>query len=201
MGEQHQLNEAVHIPARIGTGFGFVIVLLGLLCILAPFVTGIAVTTMIAISVIAAGSVMAVYAFKAGSFGRGALQLLFGGITIIAGVTLLTTPIFGLFALTTVLIAWFLVDGVYSIIAGIRGKNNPGWIWVIVSGVASILLAILLFQQWPDSGTYAVGLLVGIRLIFTGWSVAMLGMLADGAVDVVEEATKEAATSQEKPKG
>lgn len=188
MSEEQQIHEAIHMPARVGTGFGFAIMLLGVLCILAPFVTGIAVSTMIAIGVIAAGLVMAVYAFKAGSFGKGAFQFLFGGITIIAGVALLTAPMFGLFALTTVLIAWFLVDGVFSIIAGVRGKGNQGWIWVTVSGVAGILLAVLLFQQWPDSGTYAVGLLVGIRLIFTGWSVAMLGMLSDESIDIVEEA-------------
>ena len=68
MGEEQQIHEAVHMPARLGTGLGFAIVLLGVLCIMAPFVTGLAVSTMIAIGVIAAGSVMAVYAFKAGSF-------------------------------------------------------------------------------------------------------------------------------------
>ena len=104
----------------------------------------------------------------------------------------------GLFALTTVLIAWFLVDGIFSIIAGVRGKGNPGWIWVIVSGVASIVLAVLLFQQWPDSGAYAVGILVGIRLIFSGWSVAMLSMMSDEAIDLVEEtiASEEQSASQ-----
>jgi hypothetical protein len=52
---------------------------------------------------------------------------------------------------------------------------------------------VLLWRQWPASGNFAIGLLVGIRLIFTGWSIAMLGMIGDAAVDVVEEAVHEAA--------
>ena len=53
-------------------------------------------------------------------------------------------------------------------------------------------LAVLLYRQWPDSGAYAVGLLVGIRLIFSGWSIAMLGMLGDATVDVAEAVVEEA---------
>jgi uncharacterized membrane protein HdeD (DUF308 family) len=93
------------------------------------------------------------------------------------------------------LLAYFLVDGIFAIIAGVRGKGAPGWGWMIVSGIASIVLAVILWRQWPVSGTYAIGLLVGIRLIFTGWSIAMLGMLGDATVDVVEDAVEEAANS------
>ena len=64
---------------------------------------------------------------------------------------------------------------------------------MIVSGVASVVLAVLLWRQWPASGAYAVGMLVGIRLIFSGWSIAMLGMLGDAAVDIVEQAVEDEA--------
>lgn len=63
----------------------------------------------------------------------------------------------------------------------------------MVSGIASLVLGILLWNQWPDSGAYAVGLLVGIRLIFAGWSIAMLGMMGDATVDVAKEAVEGAA--------
>lgn len=185
------LGDIARLPSRVGTVWGFVIMLLGMLCIMTPFVSGVAVSGMIAVILVAAGMAMTVYAFKAGSFGKGLLQFLFGGITIVAGVAVFAQPVLSMFTLTAVLIAWFLVDGVFSIIAGIRGKGEPGWGWVIVSGVASIVLAVLLWRQWPASGTYAVGLFAGIRLIFTGWSVAMLGMMGDASVDVVEEAVEE----------
>ena len=135
---------------------------------------------------------MTTYAFKAGTFGKGLLQFLFGGITILAGVLMLVRPMLGLFTMTAVLIAWFIVDGVFAIIAGIRGKGQPGSGWIIVSGVASLILGILLWRQWPASGAFAVGLLVGIRLIFTGWSIAMLGMMGDATVDAAEDTAEKA---------
>ena len=181
-----ELSDLARAPSRIGTGWGFAIILLGMLCVLTPFLSGVAVNTLVAIMVAAAGLTMTVYAFKAGSFGKGLLQFLFGGISVLAGIFLLVQPIVGLYTMTAVLIAWFIVDGVFAIIAGIRGKGEPGWGWVIFSGIASLVLGILLWRQWPASGAFAVGLLVGIRLIFTGWSVAMLGMMGDAAVDEAE---------------
>ena len=187
----NELSNIARAPSRSGTGWGFAIIILGMLCVMTPFVSGIAVNTMVAILVAAAGLTMTIYAFKAGKFGKGLLQFLFGGITIVAGVLMLVRPMLGLYTMTAVLIAWFIVDGVFAIIAGIGGKGEPGWGWVIVSGAASLILGILLWRQWPASGAFAIGLLVGIRLIFTGWSIAMLGMMGDATVDVVEDAADE----------
>jgi uncharacterized membrane protein HdeD (DUF308 family) len=158
-----------------------------------PFVSGVAVTSFVAVLITAAGLTMTMYAFKAGSFGKGLLQFLFGGITIVCGVAMFVTPMLSMFTLTGVLMVYFVVDGGFSIYSGVKGRPAPGWGWVIISGIASIVLAVLLYREWPDSGTYAVGLLVGIRLIFAGWSIAMLGMLGDVTVDVAKEVVKEAA--------
>jgi uncharacterized membrane protein HdeD (DUF308 family) len=189
------LSDIVRTPGRIGTGWGFAIMLLGILAVSAPFVSGVATTSFVAVLITAAGLTMTMYAFKAGSFGKGLLQFLFGGITIACGVAMFVTPMFSMFTLTGVLMVYFLVDGIFAIFSGVKGRPAPGWGWVIISGTASIVLAVLLWRQWPDSGTYAVGLLVGIRLIFTGWSIAMLGMLGDATVDVVESAVEEADSS------
>ena len=188
-----ELSDIARAPSRVGTGWGFAVMLLGMLAIMAPFVSGVAVTATVAVLITAAGLSMTVYAFKAGSFGKGVLQFLFGGITVICGVAMFSAPVLSMLTLTGILLAYFLVDGIFAIVSGVRGKGTPGWGWMIVSGIASIVLAVILWRQWPISGAYTIGLLVGIRLIFTGWSIAMLGMLGDAAVDVVEEAVEEAA--------
>ena len=188
-----ELSRIAHAPWRVGTGWGFAVMLLGMLAMMAPFVTGVAITGLVAVLITAAGLAMTAYAFKAGSFGKGLLQLLFGGITVVCGIAMFLTPMLSMYTLTGVLMAYFVVDGVFAIVSGVRGRPTPGWGWVIVSGIASVVLAVLLWRQWPASGNFAIGLLVGIRLIFTGWSIAMLGMIGDAAVDVVEEAVHEAA--------
>jgi uncharacterized membrane protein HdeD (DUF308 family) len=114
---------------------------------------------------------------------------------LVSGVAMFSTPVLSMLTLTGILLVYFLIDGIFAIMAGIKGKGAPGWGWMIVSGIASIVLAVILWRQWPVSGAYAIGLLVGIRLIFTGWSIAILGMLGDATIDVVEEAVEEAASS------
>jgi len=187
------LSDIARAPSRIGTGWGFAVMLLGILAIMAPFVSGVTVTSLVAVAITAAGIAMTVYAFKAGSFGKGLLQFLFGGITILFGIAMFVTPLRSMFGLTGLLMAYFVVDGLFAIFSGVRGRPQPGWGWMIVSGVASVVLAVLLWRQWPASGAYAVGMLVGIRLIFSGWSIAMLGMLGDAAVDIVEQAVEDEA--------
>ncbi len=191
----NELSDITRAPSRVATGWGFAVMLLGMLAIMAPFVAGLAATVTVAGLIVAAGLSMTVYAFKAGSFGKGLLQFLFGGITALCGVAMFSTPVLSMLTLTGILLAYFLVDGIFAIIAGVRGKGAPGWGWMIVSGIASIVLAVILWRQWPISGANTIGLLVGIRLIFTGWSIAMLGMLGDAMVDVVEDAAEEAADS------
>jgi len=187
------LSDIARVPSRIGTGWGFAVMLLGILAIMAPFISGVTVTSLVAVAITAAGIAMTVYAFKAGSFGKGLLQFLFGGITILFGIAMFVTPLRSMFGLTGLLMAYFVVDGLFAIFSGVRGRPQPGWGWMIVSGVASVVLAVLLWRQWPASGAYAVGMLVGIRLIFSGWSIAMLGMLGDAAVDIVAQAVEDEA--------
>ncbi len=149
----NELSDIARAPSRVGTGWGFAIMLLGMLAIMAPFVSGVAVTAMVAV---------------------------------------FSAPVTGMLTLTGILLVYFFVDGIFSIIAGVRGKGAPGWGWVTVSGIASVVLAVIIWRQWPISGAFAIGLLVGIRLIFTGWSIAMLGMLGDATIDVVEDAVEQA---------
>ncbi len=187
----NDLSAVARVSSRTGTVWGFAVMLLGMLCIMTPFLSGIAVNTVVAILIVASGISITIYAFKAGSIGKGLLQFLFGGITLIAGVAMLLRPMLGMFTMTAILIAWFIVDGVFAIIAGIRGRSEKGWGWVLVSGIASLVLGIFLWRQWPASGAFAIGLLAGIRLIFTGWSIAMLGMMGDASVDIAKEISKE----------
>ena len=58
-----------------------------------------------------------------------------------------------------------------------------------VSGLASLVLGIMIIRQWPVSGAWAVGMLVGIRLIFSGWSMIALGGIGAAAADDIERET------------
>ena len=176
---QSLVANTVRGNARLGTVSGFLLVVLGILAIATPFVSGVAASTLVSAIMIAAGMTLLFFCFKAESFGRGIGQFLLGSLTVVGGSFMLMEPVLTLFTLTGVLLVWFIADGIVTIYQGIKRKPQEGWGWVVFSGISSLVLGGLLAYQWPMSGTYAVGILVGIRLLFAGWSVAMLGMAGD----------------------
>ena len=71
----------------------------------------------------------------------------------------------------------------------VKGSARAGTTWGFAVVIASIALAYFLYSDWPVSGQYAIGILIGIRLIFVGWTMAMLGMVSDEVGDEIKEFT------------
>ncbi len=174
--------------AQAGTTWGIACLILGVLAIMAPMFSGITATLLVGIFVIAAGIARMIFAFKAGSFGKGVLAFLFGGVTIFCGLLILARPLMGLFSITLVLVVYFLVDGVMEIVAAFRFRPEKGWGWMIVGGLATLALAVMIGYEWPLSGQWAIGVLVGARLIVAGWSMIALGSVGDAIADEVNAA-------------
>jgi uncharacterized membrane protein HdeD (DUF308 family) len=181
------IADSVKQSSRISTGWGFAVIILGMLAVMTPFVTGVAVTMLLSMLVTAAGLTITIYAFKADSLGKGIFQFLFGGITIVCGIGMFFTPVESMMTLTMFILAYFIIDGVFGVVAGFSVRPADGWGWIVVSGISSIVLGGLLWSEWPLTGAYAVGILLGIRLIFTGWSMAMLGAAGSQLGDDLKE--------------
>ncbi len=120
-----QISDILRAPGRAGTVWGFAVMLLGVLAVSMPFVSGVATTSLVSVLITAAGIAMTIFAFKAGSFGKGFLQFLFGGITIVAGVAMFSMPMMTMFTLTGVLMVYFVVDGLFAIYNGVKGRGPP----------------------------------------------------------------------------
>ena len=181
------ISDAVRVDARLGTVSGFFLVVLGILAIAAPFFSGLATSSIVAALMVAAGMTMLFYCFKARSFGQGFGQFLLGGITIAAGALMMAEPMLTLYSLTAVLLVYFIADGIFTLVQGFKHRPNEGWGWVVFSGFSSIALGVLIGYGWPDTGHYAVGILVGVRLLFAGWTVAMLGWASDSVGEGIGE--------------
>jgi uncharacterized membrane protein HdeD (DUF308 family) len=119
-----------------------------------------------------------VSALKAGSFGAGLFAFLGGLLALAAGLVLLFRPGAGLAFVTWMLAVYFLVDGITRVSLGFRMKGEPGSGWEVLGGVVSVILGILVYVKWPLSGAWAIGTLVGIHLIVSGWTVMGIGMAA-----------------------
>jgi uncharacterized membrane protein HdeD (DUF308 family) len=181
-----EITQGLRESSRTGTALGIATIIFGLIALFWPMVSGLTVTAVVGVLLIAAGIARTIFAFKAESFGRGVLVFLFGGLSILCGVVMLARPLFGLASLTILLASYFLVDGIFEIVAAFKVRGERGWFWLAVGGIVSIALAYLIAREWPLSGAWAVGILVGIRLIFAGWSMIALGAVGEAATDELE---------------
>ena len=101
--------------------------------------------------------------------------MLLGVAGLIAGLLMVAHPMFSLGFLTLLLAAYFFVHGIFEIAMAFQARPMKGWGWALFSGVITALLALLIWRQWPLSGAWAIGLLVGIHILFRGWSMIALG--------------------------
>jgi len=101
-----------------------------------------------------------------------------GVIAALAGIAVVMHPILGLAFLTLLLATYFVAEGVWKIIASFRYRPNAGWGWLLGSGLLSLVLGWLIWSQWPISGLWAVGVLVGVNLLATGAALVTLAGLS-----------------------
>jgi uncharacterized membrane protein HdeD (DUF308 family) len=157
---------------------GVLTIFVGCVAILVPAVASVGTAIFIGWLFLIVGAVLVAAAFSAHSIGSLVVRMIWAILTVVVGVWLIIEPSNGTLTLTLVLGIYFLFMGLTrTTIAFIsRGQPNAGLLGL--NGVASLLIGILILAKWPDSADWAIGLLVGIDLIFAGWtltSVALLG--------------------------
>jgi uncharacterized membrane protein HdeD (DUF308 family) len=157
---------------------GVFAIFVGCIAILVPAVAAVGTAIFIGWILVIAGAFLVAAAFSAHSIGTVLLRLLWAALTVIVGVWLIVEPHNGTLTLTLVLGIYFLFMGLTRVTVAFlaRGQQNAGLVGL--SGVCSLLIGILVLAKFPSSADWAIGLLVGIDLIFAGWtlcSVALVG--------------------------
>lgn len=176
--------------SQSGTGssgmtiFGILTIILGFLCMLTPLVTGMAVALMVGALILIGGIVRIIWAFKAESLGEGLLRGAIGVLTLICGLILLSDPIIASGFLNILLSFYLIVDGIFEIAAGTQLKPASGWGWMVFGGVMSILLGFMILGQFPLSGAWAIGILLGLKLIFVGMIMLTAGSAVQSRMEI-----------------
>ncbi|MCX2794628.1 HdeD family acid-resistance protein [Microbulbifer thermotolerans] len=150
------------------TALGILTIVLGVIALMAPVMTGISVAMFVGVLVLVGGIFRLIWAFRADSLGKGILGVLLGVLTIIAAVVLLSHPLLLARTLVILLAIYFIVDGVVELMAGWRASAESGKMWLVLGGIVSILLGVILWMQSPLAGSWVLGILFGIKLIFVG---------------------------------
>jgi uncharacterized membrane protein HdeD (DUF308 family) len=159
-------------------GIGIAAIVIGCIAILIPAVAAVGTAIFIGWILLIVGAFLVAAAFSAHSIGTVLWRLFWAVLTVIVGVWLIVEPHNGTLTLTLVLGIYFLLMGLTRITVALLGRGQPNAGLVGLSGVCGLLIGILVLAKFPSSADWAIGLLVGIDLIFAGWtltSVALVG--------------------------
>jgi len=173
--EMHELRKDWGWILALGIGLA----LTGVAAISVPLLATVGVVTVIGILMLVAGAAQIVSAFSSAKWSGVFLHIVVGLLYGVTGFFILESPLKGAGGLTLLLAVFFFVSGLFRIVFALR-ERFPTWGWTLLNGAVTLLLGIIIWRQFPESALWLVGLLVGIDLIFTGWTWIMLAFAVRG---------------------
>ncbi len=101
-------------------------------------------------------------------------------LAILAAIWLLAQPIAGPLTLTAALIVFFLIEGLSSVMFAIDHKRELSgqWEFMLLSGIVDWVLCVMLATGLPSTAVWALGLLVGINMVFGGIALSVMALHA-----------------------
>jgi uncharacterized membrane protein HdeD (DUF308 family) len=174
---------------------GILSVLAGVAAILVPAVASVTVAVFIGWVLVFAGAVMAAHAFAQRHRGRADIgwRALDAALALVLGICILAFPLTGTVTLTFLLAVWFFATGAVLLLGAGRVWGRPGAGLMAFNGALSVILGVLIVADLPSSAGWAIGLLVGINLLFWGMRALFAAYVlhqaergADGGVEAAD---------------
>jgi uncharacterized membrane protein HdeD (DUF308 family) len=156
--------------------FSVLMIISGVLAVSIPPIAGLTVTVMFGWLMLVTGALHLGYAWRADGpaavFGEIAISVLYAAV----GFYTLAHPLAGLASLTLVIAGYLAVKGVLESVISFTFRRLPGTGWLLFDGILTVVLAALIAGSWPASTAWAVGTLVGIAMVSSGFSRLMLSI-------------------------
>jgi uncharacterized membrane protein HdeD (DUF308 family) len=159
---------------------GIALVILGVLAMLAPVLASVAIAAFFGWLLLLSGIVGLIATLRTRAAPGFAWSLLSAIVGIVAGALLLGWPVQGALSLTAVLIAFLLVEGGVTVFYALEHRSGLSgrWGWMLASGIVDLVLGIALFAGLPGSALWALGLLIGINMLFGGFALIAMALHA-----------------------
>ncbi len=104
-------------------------------------------------------------------------------LVFFVGIWMLAFPTKGMFTLTFILALFYLLDGCAKMIFAVQMNIFKNWFWIMISGMLEVFIALLIWKGWPSSGIWAVGILVGVNLLVSGFTQVIIAYNVRDAID------------------
>ncbi|MFL6689315.1 MAG: HdeD family acid-resistance protein [Alphaproteobacteria bacterium] len=147
---------------------GLAMTVVGVIAIGFPIVSTLATALFVGWMFLLAGVFLFVGSFTVHGTGPFFGAMLMALLMIAAGVFLLFHPLAGAIALTIVLGVLFLVQGAFELALAFEMRPHGGWVWMLLSGAASVILSLVIAVGLPGISLIALGILLGINFLSTG---------------------------------
>jgi uncharacterized membrane protein HdeD (DUF308 family) len=157
---------------------GVVFIIGGVFAIAMPLAGTLVATLAVGWALIFVGVLDLIQSWSTKNWGGFIWQLVIGLIILVGGIAVLIDPIVAALTLTLLVGVIFIAKGVVQLVLGFQFRPNANWGWIVAAGVLAVVLGLMILAQWPLSGAWVLGTLVGISLIFSGWSYVMIAIAA-----------------------
>jgi uncharacterized membrane protein HdeD (DUF308 family) len=177
---QSRMSAAVRAHWKAFLFEGILLVILGLAAMIVPPLASLAVTIFLGWMFLISGIAGLVVTYWARQMPGFWWSLISAALAVAAGIILLARPVQGTLTLTIVVGAYFLAEGVATIMYALEHRREllQRWSWLLVAGLMDILIAGIIIAGLPGSALWAIGLLVGINLVFGGASMIGVALAA-----------------------
>ncbi len=166
------------------TAVGIALIVFGVICLAVPVIAGGAITYVIGGLLLVAGVLQVIQGLRESSLISKLLPVILGAVMIVAGGSVLARPLIGMAVLTLVLAVAFIVEGVWKVVVSFSYRPAAGWIGLLLSGILAIVLGGIIWAEWPISGLWAIGVLVGVNLLVTGLTIVLLAVTVRRATEL-----------------
>ncbi len=174
------VTTALHAHWKLYLFEGVLLLVLGLIAVVIPPLATLAVTILFGWLFLISGIIGLVTTFWMRTAPGFWWSLVSAALAVLAGGWLLAQPIAGALSLTVILIAFFLIEGIASIMFAFDHKRELSgqWGWMLMSGIVDLVLSAMLLAGLPSTAVWALGLLVGINMIFGGTALIAMALHA-----------------------
>jgi len=175
---QMQLNMLGYLQThwKLFAAEGVFFIVLGTIAIIVPHVFTLAIALFLGWLLLMAGIFQIIRALSMINMPGFNLWFLIGLLQTVIGYFLVTEPSEGAMTLTMLLTIFFAIEGIAKISLAFMMRPLARWNWVLFGGATSLLLAIIILMNWPGTALWVLGLLVGINMIFLGWTLLSISL-------------------------
>jgi uncharacterized membrane protein HdeD (DUF308 family) len=177
---QSEVNATVKAHWKAFLFEGILLAVLGLAAMIVPAFASLAVTIFLGWMFLIAGIGGLIVTYWAREMPGFWWSLISAALAVLAGLILLARPMQGVLTLTIVVGAYFIAEGVASIMYELehRRELTGRWSWLVIAGLMDIVIAFIIIAGLPGSAEWALGLLVGLNLLFGGATLIGVALAA-----------------------